>query len=211
MYETKQNIPAEALTAPSRPKVCQTAYNWCWCCTPARCLQSLQQQDTVGFLCQMGWPPTLSTRHGLWSIIFQPCADLLSPLHTFPRAVASCHRVWLFEARTSLLFSPWAVSGMTESWSVIKDPECNGSRNNAVYATETLLFVAKWGRSGFYGCLKLSFRGSENCNWRRLLKMSCYFVRKILFCWGEWCIPLCKNVTFSPGAYSWKLKLCFLL
>lgn len=31
MYETKQNIPAEALTAPSRPKVCQTAYNWCCC------------------------------------------------------------------------------------------------------------------------------------------------------------------------------------
>ena len=115
----------------------------------------------------------------------------------------------LFEATTSLMF-PLHMPSTKGSWSMIKDPKYNENLKNTVYITEKLLFVATWERSAVYAYIKLSFRISKKSNWRQLLKWNCYFVRKILICWGGWYIPLCKNVTFSPGAYLWKLKLCFL-
>lgn len=117
----------------------------------------------------------------------------------------------LFEARTSLMFSLYTVPGVTASWSMIKNPKYNDNKNNTVSLTEKIQFVAKWERRGVYRCIKLSLCRSKKCNGRQLLKLNCYFFRKILFCWEEWYIPLCKKFTFSPGAYSWKLKLCFLL
>lgn len=47
---------------------------------------------------------------------------------------------------------------------MIKDPKYNDNKNNAVSITEKLLFVAKWERSGFYGCIKLPFCSSEKRN-----------------------------------------------
>lgn len=111
---------------------------------------------------------------------------------------------WLSEARTSLMFSLYTVPSTMEPWSMIKDPKYNDNKNNTVDITEKLLFMAKEERNGIYRCIKLSFCSSKKCNWKQLLKLNCYFFRKMLICRGEWYIPLCKNVTFSPKANSWK-------
>lgn len=87
----------------------------------------------------------------------------------------------LFEARTSLMFSLYTVPSTTGSWSMIKDPKYNDNKNNTVYITEKLLSVAKWERSGFYGCIKLPFRSSKKCNWRQLLKLTAISLGKYSF------------------------------
>lgn len=140
------------------------------------------------------WPHSLRIRQSgcgisaskpLLPIICWPVSirsPMLLPLATGP---------WLFEARTGLMFSLYMVPTTTGSWSMIKDPKCNDNKKNTVYITEKFLFVEKWERSGAYRCIKLSFCRSKKCNWRQLLNLNCYFVRKILICWGEWYIPLC--------------------
>lgn len=126
--------------------------------------------------------PLLAQSTGLWYILSWPCSTdyMLSPFHVLPHDVVSYHRglaLWSTDQPYVLpLCSAWSI----RSWSMIKDPERKGNKNNSVSTTGKLLFVAKWERSRFYWRIKLSFCSSKKHNWRQLLKSNCYFVRKIL-------------------------------
>lgn len=67
------------------------------------------------------------------------------------------------------------------------------------------------GVSRVYGCIKLSFCSSKKCNWGQLLKLSCYFIRKILICRGEWYIPLCKKCLIFTWGIFMKIKTLLLV
>lgn len=110
------------------------------------------------------WPRPPSTRQSgcgtSTSKLLLPIIRCLVSMHS-PMLLPLAMGARLFEARTSLMFSLYTVPGTAGSWSMIKDPKCNDDKNNTVYITEKLLFVAKWERSAFYGCIKLSFCSSK--------------------------------------------------
>lgn len=137
------------------------------------------------------WPCSLRMRQsGCGTSASKPLLPILRwpvSIHS-PMLLPLATGAWLFEARTSLMFSLYTVPTVTGSWSMIKDPKYNDNKNNTVHITEKFRFVEKWERSG---CITRSFCSSKKCNWRQLLKSNCYFVRKILIFWGEWYIPLC--------------------
>lgn len=85
-------------------------------------------------LCEWLLLPAQST--GLWYMLLRPCSTdyALSPLHVLSDDV-SCHRGSALWSKDQPYVSPLCSAWSIHSWSMIKDFECKGNKNNAVFTT----------------------------------------------------------------------------